>query len=217
MSADDDTRALVPTGGKLTVKAARLAGMENYARLGPRFRRFVELIVEGKPQHEAALAIKPNSRSPRKLGWKWRHTPRISAAIDELESQAMERAGITTTRAWIEVARVAFFDHRKLLDEEGNPLPLHKVDDDTIAAIAGIDMEELFEGRGESREHVGTLKKYRAWSKTDALKMILQAKRELVERHEHSGPNGGPMQSVSITTDDPAEAARAYQELIKGS
>jgi hypothetical protein len=31
-----------------------------------------------------------------------------------------------------------------------------------------------------------------------------------------TGPNGGPLQSVTITTDDPVEAARAYQELIKG-
>lgn len=33
---------------------------------------------------------------------------------------------------------------------------------------------------------------------------------------EVSGPNGGPLQSIAITTEDPVEAARAYQELIKG-
>jgi hypothetical protein len=34
---------------------------------------------------------------------------------------------------------------------------------------------------------------------------------------EHTGPNGGPLQSVTITTDDPVEATRAWQEMIRGS
>lgn len=33
---------------------------------------------------------------------------------------------------------------------------------------------------------------------------------------EHTGPGGGPMVTATISTDDPAEAARAYQELIRG-
>jgi hypothetical protein len=33
---------------------------------------------------------------------------------------------------------------------------------------------------------------------------------------EVSGPGGGPVASVAITTSDPMEAARAYQKLIKG-
>jgi phage terminase small subunit len=193
------------------------AAMPNYRRLKPRSRRFAEAVVSGLTPTDAAIVVKPTSRSPKRLGYRMRHDPKISAAIEELEANAMESAGITTTRTWLEVRRVAYFDQRKLLDENGAPLPLSKVDDDTVAAIAGIDIEELFSGRGEERVRVGALKKYRAWNKTDALKMILQAKRELVERFEHSGPGGGPLQSVAITTDDPAEAARAYQELIKGS
>jgi|SRR6185437_4013245 len=169
--------------------------MENYRKLKPRLRRFAEAIVEGVKQTDAALLIKPNSRSPKRLGYKLRHDPVISAAIEELEAQAMEEAGITSTRAWTEVARIAFFDHRKLVDEKGEPIPLHKLDEATVAAIAGIDVEEILAGRGEERALVGALKKYRAWNKVDALKMILQAKRELVDRHELTGKDGGPIKS----------------------
>ncbi len=35
-------------------------------------------------------------------------------------------------------------------------------------------------------------------------------------RIELGGPNGGPIQSVGITTDDPLEAARVYQQLVGG-
>lgn len=33
---------------------------------------------------------------------------------------------------------------------------------------------------------------------------------------EHSGPGGGPIASATITTSDPAEAARIYQRIISG-
>ncbi len=36
-------------------------------------------------------------------------------------------------------------------------------------------------------------------------------------RVELGGPNGGPIQSVGITTNDPVEAARIYQQIISGT
>ena len=33
---------------------------------------------------------------------------------------------------------------------------------------------------------------------------------------EHTGPNGGPIQSISTTTTDPVEAARIYQQVMSG-
>lgn len=39
----------------------------------------------------------------------------------------------------------------------------------------------------------------------------------LTERHELTGLNGGPLQAVTIATDDPVEASRIYAEMIKGS
>lgn len=39
--------------------------------------------------------------------------------------------------------------------------------------------------------------------------------RERVE-NVHSGPDGGPMVTSTITTTDPVEAARAYQKIIRG-
>lgn len=168
--------------------------MENYRKLGPRLRRFAEGIAEGLSAADAVRRIKPKARCPKQQGWKWRHLPTVSAAIEELETQAMENAGITSTRTWLEVARIAYFDHRKLVDDNGEQIPLHRLDADTVAAIAGIDVEELFSGRGEERAQIGALKKYRAWNKLDALKIILQAKKELVDRHEVTGKDGGAIE-----------------------
>lgn len=155
--------------------------MENYLKLPSRLRRFAELLAQGETAADAVRQIRPRAKWPKQQGYKWRHHPRIAAALKELDADAMTAAGISTARAWREVRRIAEFDHRRLSDKDGNPIPLHKLDSDTAAAIAGIDFEELFAGRGEDRFRVGTLKKYRAWNKVDALKMILQAKKEIVD------------------------------------
>lgn len=49
--------------------------------------------------------------------------------------------------------------------------------------------------------------------------LINRKKGDWAERviNEHTGPNGGPMVTATISTDDPAEAARAYQDLIRGA
>lgn len=196
--------------------------MENYFKLGPALRRFVDELAKPDvgPGRDGAVIvrkIRPQCSHPAQQAWRWKRMPVVKAAIEERRAEYLESAGIDGARAWIEIARIAYFDHRKLTDAEGNPIPLHKLDDATVAAIAGIDVEELFVGRGDDRVQIGTLKKYRTWNKVDALKMILEAKRELVQRHELTGLGGGPLQSVAITTDDPLEAARIYQEMVKGS
>jgi phage terminase small subunit len=40
-----------------------------------------------------------------------------------------------------------FFDPSKLFDEEGNLIPVHKLDDDTAAAISSIEVSEVVSGQ----------------------------------------------------------------------
>lgn len=85
----------------------------------------------------------------------------IARIEDELRTRARTSLDLTQDRLCLEVARGAFFDPRRLQHEDGTPKELHELDDDTASAVAGIDIEELFEGRGEERRKVGVVKKYR--------------------------------------------------------
>jgi phage terminase small subunit len=80
---------------------------------------------------------------------------------DELMAEAKRIAGLTLERLTLEVARGAFFDARRLSHDDGTPKALHELDDDTASAIAGIELEEVFEGRGEDRRHVGRIHKFK--------------------------------------------------------
>lgn len=97
--------------------------------------------------------------------------PYIAARIREILGIAMANADITPERVLRELSRVAFADVRDLYDEDGELLPVHELDDDTAATIAGIDVEVHKEGRGEEAT-LSTIRKYRRVDKMVALGLL---------------------------------------------
>jgi len=107
-------------------------------------RRFVE-------HRNAALACQQVGYHPdnaRHLQVK----PHIAARIEELTSVLLKASDITAKRVLLELGRVAFSDVRKLYRADGAMVPIHELDDDTAAAIAGLEFEERMEK--ETREEV---------------------------------------------------------------
>ncbi|MBU7436505.1 terminase small subunit [Paraburkholderia fungorum] len=98
--------------------------------------------------------------------------PRISTALAEKVGKVMQSLEITVERVLAERARLAFFDPRKLFAENGQPIPISELDDDTAAAIAGLDVLEEYEGNGEDRVFVGYTKKYKVADKNAALNAL---------------------------------------------
>ena len=50
----------------------------------------------------------------------------------------VNRMELSAERTMREIARLSYFDPRKLFDETGAPLPITELDDDTAAALAGF-------------------------------------------------------------------------------
>lgn len=98
----------------------------------------------------------------------------IAARIAELRAPALQKAQLTHERVMQEVARIAFFDIRKLYDGEGNPVPIHLLDDDTAAAVAALDIMEEFDNGPDGKKLIGYTKKYKLNSKNDALTMAMR-------------------------------------------
>jgi phage terminase small subunit len=97
--------------------------------------------------------------------------PEVRQRVTELNKQKLEVAGITAQRVMQELGRIAFLDMRKLFDAEGNLKPVHQLDDDTAAAVASVDMETRWEGRGENAVPVH-VKKVRTVDKMASLNLL---------------------------------------------
>ena len=69
-----------------------------------------------------------------------RSNEKVSARIAELTAPAVEATGIEAFRITKEMARVGLSDIRKTVDEHGNALNLHDLDDDTAAAISAVEV-----------------------------------------------------------------------------
>ena len=85
----------------------------------------------------------------------------VAKIEDELLAKARSELDLTMERLTREVTRGAFYDIRKLVHDDGRPKALHELDDDTASAIAGIEIEELYAGRGEERSNVGRIHKFK--------------------------------------------------------
>jgi phage terminase small subunit len=71
-----------------------------------------------------------------------------------------------------EIARIAFQDARKYFDENGNLIPVQLLDDDAAAALAGMDIDELFEYVDGVKMKIGLTKKIKRYDKNKALEML---------------------------------------------
>ena len=97
---------------------------------------------------------------------------KVAEYIEKRMRDREKRTEISQDRVLKEYARLGFFDPRKLFNEDGSPKSIVELDDDIAAAIAGLDVIEIWEGKGEDRHFVGYLKKYKLADKKGALDSV---------------------------------------------
>jgi phage terminase small subunit len=183
-------------------------------RMNHRHRLFAaEYIIDfqgGKAAVRAGYEPKfANQTAYRLLG-----KPEVQALIREQLVERTQRTHITQDRVLQELARLAFFDPRRLLNADGSPKQITELDDDTAAAIAGLDVLEQFEGTGDERTFVGYVKKYKISDKNSALTNAMKHLGLLKESLTVSGPNDGPIE-VNVTHAATAALSSALKERLK--
>ncbi len=129
---------------------------------------------------------------------------KITAFLNELKARQLKRHDVTVERVLREYAKLAFLDIRKAFDEDGKPKMIQEIDDDTAAAIAGIEAEDIYGGRGEDREIVARLHKIKLSDKKGALDSLAKHLGMFTDKLELTGKDGGP-----IVTKEQRDAAVA--------
>jgi len=140
--------------------------------LTPKQQKFVEQYLIDLNATQAAIRAGYSESGARTEGSRLLANADIQDAIRVAREKLAAKAGISQERVLKEYERLAFLDIRKAFDENGNLKSVHDLDDDTAAAIAGLEVEDLYEGRGEAREHVGKLHKIKLADKKAALDSI---------------------------------------------
>lgn len=138
--------------------------------------------------------------------------PKIADYIQKRMQDRQVRTEITQDRVLREYAKLGFFDPRKLFNADGSPREIADLDDDTAAAIAGLDVLEVYEGTGADRVFTGYIKKYKIANKIGALDSMAKHLGLFIDRQEITGPDGGPLQMqvsrIAGMTETELDAAR---------
>lgn len=109
-------------------------------KLTPKQKRFVDEYLVSLNATQAAIRAGYSAKTARKIGQENLTKPDIQSCISERLTKLKESTEITQEKVLKEYGKISFFDPRKLFDEEGNLLPVHKLDADVAAAIGGVDV-----------------------------------------------------------------------------
>jgi phage terminase small subunit len=129
-----------------------------------------------------------NQQGPRLMT-----NPAVKAAVEAKLLELQKKTDITVEKILTELWRVAGVDIRQAYKLDGSLKSIHEMPEDVARAIAGVDVDELFEGVGGDRDQVGITKKIRFWDKVRAFELLGKHLKMFVERQEHTGPGGAPL------------------------
>jgi len=174
--------------------------MSAYSQLSRRRQLFVDAYVRRGVGTEAIKEAGFIGRRPDVAAAKFLAKPEVRAAIEEKRGEAIAKAGVRAVRVLEELAAIALLDPADLFDETGAMRPLKDVPRETRAALSALDVEEVrLDGVS-----IGQVKKLRMHSKVEALKLLGQYLKLFAERVEHTGRDGGPIQTEELSELDKA-------------
>lgn len=184
--------------------------------LTPKQERFVQEYLIDLNATQAAIRAGYSEKTAYSVGHENLSKPEIADAIVIGQKARAERTQVTADMVVKELARIGFSDLRKVLSQNGSLLHPGEWDDDTAASIASIEVVTNSGSSGEDEEGrkiVEHTHKIKVWDKNSALEKLAKHLGMFVEKHEHSGPNGGPVESRVTHTVDPKDVDSAIAKL----
>lgn len=165
-----------------------------------RRNRFAQEYIKDLNGTQAAIRSGYSSKGADVTACRLLADARVKVQVDAMLAKIAAANTVTVERTLKEIARIAYGDHRKLYDQEGRLRPLHELDDDSAALIAGLESEEMYGPvgeEGEGRTIIGLTRKVKTWSKNRALDQCMA----YLGMHKSlpAGEGGGLQLSINLS------------------
>lgn len=134
--------------------------------------RFVAEYLVDLNATAAAKRAGYNEKTAYSMGQRLLKNVEVQKRVQEANIARQERTEITQDMVLRETAKLAFFDVRKMFGKDGKPLDISELDDDTAAALVGLDVQDVYEGNGDQKQFAGYIKKYKMADKLKALELL---------------------------------------------
>lgn len=155
--------------------------------LTPKQARFVEEYLLDLSATDAACRAGYSRKTAESQGSRLLSNVKVREAIDAALAARSERVEVKADDVLRELLRLARVDLGEAFDKDGRLKAVHSIPPDVRRAIAGIEVEELFEGHGPDRVQTGHVRKVKFWEKTKALELLGKHLKLFTDKLEVSG------------------------------
>lgn len=179
--------------------------------LNPKQQRFVDEYLVDLNATQAAIRAGYSPKTAQQQSSRLLSNVLISEAIRKRRDQMAAKLEVTVERIVAELAKLAFANMADYMrtTSDGDPfIDLSELSRDQSAAISEVTVEDFTDGRGDDARDVRRVK-FKLHDKRGALVDLGKHLGMFVEKHEHSGPNGGPVKITMAELSDDELAAIA--------
>jgi phage terminase small subunit len=165
----------------------------------------------------AAIAAGYSKRTAEVIGYQLLQKPLVRQEIAKKHGKTLGKLEITAERVLAELAKLAFFDPRKLFESDGSPKQILDLDDETAAAVAGLEVNELFDGESGDQKHAyGLCKKIKLADKGINLERLGKHLKLFTDKVESTvNVDVSPALDLSKLTDQQLENLKAIYAAAK--
>lgn len=139
------------------------------AELNDKQKRFCEEYLVDLNATQAAIRAGYSENTAKEQASRLLTNVNLQEYLTTLRLELQQDTGVTPKRVIQEYARIAFSDIRALYNEDGSLKNITDLTEDEAAALAGVDVDELWDGYGEERQQNGLSKKIKRYDKVKAL------------------------------------------------
>ena len=164
---------------------------------------------------QAAIRAGYSKKTAKEIGCENLTKPNILEFINKAKEERIEEVKIDANWLLKRLADEADADVADLYDDNNNLLPVSEWPEIwRKGLVAGVDVEEIFDGYGKDRVKIGETVKIKVSDRVRRLELIgkhvdVQA---FPTKVEHTGPNGGPIEQVIMDKD---EYKKMREEMLK--
>jgi phage terminase small subunit len=153
--------------------------------LTPKQQMFIKEYLVDLNATQAAIRAGYSAKTAEVTGCRLLSYAKIKEELQLAMDKRSAKLEITAERVLQEIAKLAFCDPRKFFDDDGRIKPMSEIDDDTAAALAGI--ETMHKVVGEESDGCIVLTKIKMADKGQNLERLGRHLKLFTDKVEHSG------------------------------
>lgn len=141
-------------------------------KLTVKIQLFVEEFLKDFNGTQAAIRAGYSKKTAMVQAWELLRKPEIASLVAARKAELMAARRLSLDE-WVDlVQKMALYDPRAFFDKFGNPTEIPELSGESAMALAQFEVEELFDGQGESRKKIGYCRKVKLLDRTPYILML---------------------------------------------